>query len=465
MGSVPLHYASLEEVSRSIRRKDVSSAEVTSLALGRIRQHNGRLNAFVAVFEDEAMAAARRADRALARGKPLGVLHGVPVSLKDLYDVKGKRTSAGSRTTEGHVSVSDSAVTERLVRAGAIILGKANMSEFACGRIYSAYGPLSNPWDLEKFAGGSSSGSGASIAAGMGYASMGSDTGGSIRMPAAFSGTVGLKPTYGRVSRRGIFTLSWSLDHAGPLTRTARDAALVLQAIAGYDPADPASSTAPVPAYLRGLPRDLRGMTIGIPWETYYESLDAEVEQAMQEAHRELRRLGARLKRVRIPHAGYGLTATVTIMLAEAAAFHASRLRGRFHLLTDYVASRLLEGALTPAVHYIRAQRIRTLLCMETQQALAGVDTLLLPTVPIPAHSLDSSVASPQFLATIGRNTSIGNLTGLPALSVPCGFTRGGLPIGMQFLGRGFDERTVIATADAYQQGTDWHLRRPVLFP
>ena len=465
MPSVPLHYASLEEVSRSIRRKEVSSAEVTALVLGRIREHNGRLNAFLEMFEDEAMVAARRADRALARGKWLGPLHGVPISLKDLFDVKGKRTSAGSRTTEGDIAASDSAVTERLLHAGAIIIGKANMSEFACGRIYSGYGPLANPWDLAKFAGGSSSGSGASIAAGMGYASLGSDTGGSIRLPAAFSGTVGLKPTYGRVSRRGVFTLSWSLDHAGPLTRTARDAAIVLQAIAGYDAADPASSAAPVPNYLRGLPSDLRGLTIGIPWETYYESLDPEVERAMQEAHRALRRLGARLKRVRIPHAGYGLTATIAIMMAEAAAFHASRLRGRFHLLTDYVASRLLEGALTPATHYIRAQRIRTLLCHETQQALAGVDALLLPTVPIPAHSLDPSVASPQFLATIGRNTSIGNITGLPALSLPCGFTPGGLPIGMQLLGRGFDERTLIAIAAAYQQATDFHLRHPALFP
>ncbi len=463
MTGAPLHSMSLTDVARLLRRRQVSAVEVHEAVFRRIDEAEPQLEAFITLLREESLSEAVEADRALARGESKGPLHGIPISLKDLYDTAGTRTIAGSRVMADRVPSSDATVTARLKSAGAVIIGKANQTEFAFGGAYSAFGALKNPWAIDYFPGSSSSGSGASIAAGMGYASMGTDTGGSVRIPAAMCGVVGLKPTYGRVSRHGIIPLSWTLDHAGPLTRTAADAALVLQAIAGHDPNDPTSSRRPVPSYLRALPRDLNGVTLGVPSAYIDENLDPDVAARVGEAHGVLRKLGARLKEVAIPHAAYSMTALVTIIESEAASIHWSTLIERPDDYNEVFRSRAMRGLLPPAVSYLDAQRLRSVLIDEFTTALEGVDALVTPTCPAPAYRMDKTPPPITMVTTIGRFTNLANLTGLPALSVPCGFNRDGLPVGMQLIGRAFDERTLIGIGNAYESATDWHLRRPQL--
>lgn len=453
--AAPLHFWSLEETARRIRGRKVSAVEVTEAVLARVRDFNPRLNCFITVMEDEAMAAARRADRALARGELAGPLLGVPVSVKDLFDTRNVRTTAASRIMATRVPKHDAVAVRCLRESGAIIFAKANMSEFAYGSVQSASGELRNPWDTERFAGGSSSGSGSSIAAGLGYASLGSDTAGSIRMPAAFCGVVGLKPTYERVSRAGAVPLAWTMDHAGPLARTVRDAAIVLGALVkrsnGRRPEN----------FLRGLPRNLEGYSIGIPRAHFYEDLDGEVAKALVEAQRVLRRAGARLRTVDIPHAPYANLAAALIMQVEAAAFHRKMISTRFLEYGEIFRGRLVQGLLVPGPTYLKAQQVRALVKLEFDRALEKVDALLTPTTPIPAHRLDETPRKSPRVAEVGRFTSPVNLAGLPALSVPCGFTRGNLPIGMQLVGRAFDESTLIGIGNVYQGETDWHTLHP----
>lgn len=454
MAGNELHYLPISQVARLLRQRKVSCLEVTEAAWARIDQANPLLNAFITLQREESLLAAREADSLLEKEAPKSPLHGIPISLKDLYDTEGLLTTAGSRVTAERVPGEDSTVTRRLREAGAILLGKANMSEFACGGMGHVFGAVSNPWDIERFPGGSSSGSGASVASGMNYASMGSDTGGSIRLPAALSGVVGLKPTYGRVSRHGVVTLSWTLDHAGPLTRTVRDAGIVLQAVAGLDPLDPTSSPERVPNFSRNLPRRLEGRTLAVPREAFYGSLDPQVEGAMEEALLELQRLGAKLKEVSIPNAAAGTNAMITILQAEGAAYHWERVGDRLNDLGTTARGRITQGLLTPAVSYIQAHRVRSILIEEFRQALNGVDALVVPTTQTTAQRLDegrlTSALTPAF-----------NMTGLPALSLPCGFTKEGLPIGMQIVGRAFEEATVLKIGHAYESATEWHTRRP----
>ncbi|MCH8282952.1 MAG: aspartyl/glutamyl-tRNA amidotransferase subunit A [Chloroflexi bacterium] len=463
MADGALSSLAIAEASRMVRRGQVSCLELTQAALERIDEANPTLNAFITVLRDEALDAAREADRRLATDGPLGPLHGIPVSLKDLYDTRGIRTTAASRLMAQRVPQQDATVVTRLKQAGAIIVGKANMPEFAYGGIHPEYGSSKNPWDPARSPGGSSSGSAISVATGMSYASMGSDTGGSIRIPAAFCGVVGLKPTYGRVSRHGVVPLSWTLDHAGPLTRTVRDAALMLRVIAGQDARDPASSARPVPNYARGLPRELKNVTIGVPQDYFYDELDGEVERALDAAHVSLRRLGARLKRVSIPHASDSLAAASVITPCEAGAFHWQALRDRPGDFSDSIWGRFTLGLLTPADTYLRAQRLRSLLMNEFHDAFKQVDAMVLPTVPILPDLLGERPMTREGISAIGRCTRAFNLTGLPALSLPCGFTGDGLPIGMQLIGRPFDEATLFKIGHAYEQATDWHTRRPAV--
>ncbi len=461
MPSRDLCYLSIAEAARLIRGRRLSCAELTQAVLDRIGEGGPRLNAFITVMAEEALRDARAADRRLERADYAGPLHGIPVSVKDLFDARGVRTTAASKILAGRVARRDSAVVQRLRQAGAIVAGKANMSEFAIGGMQPEYGPVRNPWDPARAPGGSSSGSGAGVATGMGFASIGSDTGGSIRIPSAFCGIVGLKPTYGRVSRRGMVALSWTLDHAGPMTRTVRDAAIVLQAIAGHDSEDPTSSTQPVPNYARALRRDLKGVRIGIPRAYYYDELDAEVASALDRAHGVLRRLGARLRDVTIPHAEVSLAALTLIMHPEGAALLWPALRERPGDFSDPVRGRFVQGLLTPASAYLKACRVRAKLIEEFRAAFEKADALVLPTVPIPPHRLDERPVTSSGVAVVGRNTGSFTLTGLPALSVPCGFTRAGLPMGVQIVGRPFDEATVLRIGHAYEQATDWHTRRP----
>ena len=468
MAEANLVYASIAELGALFKRKAVSPVEVTRAVLDRIEALDKDLNAYITVLREPALRAARQAERAIRAGRTLGPLHGVPISLKDLFATRGIRTTNGSKITADHVPDRDSTVAARLAAAGAILLGKVNMHEFAFGPtgVNPHYGTARNPWDRGRVTGGSSSGSGAAVAAGLCHGSMGTDTGGSVRIPAALCGIVGLKPTYGRVSRAGVTTLSWSLDHPGPMTRTVRDAALMLQAIAGYDPADPAASPAKVPSYTRGLGADLKGLRVGLPTDFFRDLVDPEVEAAVQAAAKLMQGLGAKVVEVSLPHFQYAAAIALVILTAEATAYHAPYLRSR---PADYgadIRERLRLGHFLTATQYLNAQRARTSLLDDTRAAFGAVQAILSPAAPIAAPRIDEfTIQWPtrreDARSALPRFTRPWNLTGLPTISVPCGFTSGGLPIGLQIAGKPFDEPTVLRIAHAYEQATAWHTRRP----
>lgn len=468
MAQTNLAYASIAELGPLYKRKAISPVEVTRTVLDRIEAVDKDLNAYITVLRETALQAARRAERAIRAGRSLGPLHGVPISLKDLFATKGIRTTNGSKITANHVPDRDATVAARLAAAGAILIGKANMHEFAFGPtgINPHFGTARNPWDRGRVTGGSSSGSGAAVAAGLCHGSMGTDTGGSVRIPAALCGIVGLKPTYGRVSRAGVTTLSWSLDHPGPMTRTVRDAALMLQAIAGYDPADPASSSARVPNYTRGLAADLKGLRVGIPTDYFRDLVDPEVDAAVQAAAKLLQGLGAKLVEVSLPHFQYGPAISVVILTAEATAYHQPLLRSRPDDYGADVRERLRLGHFLTATQYLNAQRARAHMLDDVRAAFRTVHAILSPTSPIAAPRLDDltirwPTRQEDARVALPRLTRPWNLTGLPTISVPCGFTAGGLPIGLQIAGKPFDEATVLRVAHAYEQATEWHTRRP----
>ncbi|MBI4233727.1 MAG: Asp-tRNA(Asn)/Glu-tRNA(Gln) amidotransferase subunit GatA [Chloroflexi bacterium] len=458
------------EAARLIEKKALSPVELVGASLERIQRLNPKLNAYLTVMADSAMQAAQQAEREIQQGRYRGPLHGIPVSLKDLYYTRGVRTTAGSRIMADFVPDYDATVTTRLREAGAVIVGKAHMHEFAMGATTNNphYGPCHNPWKLDRIPGGSSGGSGAAIAARTDLASLGSDTGGSIRLPAAVCGVVGLKPTYGRVSRHGVVPLSWSLDHAGPLTRTAADAALVLQAIAGHDPKDSSSADIPVSDYPRALDGNIKGLRVGIPREYFWDELDPDVEQAVRRAIGVLGELGCAVEEVSLPTMPYAAAAGSLISWAEAATFHERWLRTRAGDYGVDVRNRLEQASMELAVHYIKAQRVRRQITEELVKALQRVDVLVAPTAPIPAPRIGATTiqvrgVSTDVLLLLSKLTRPFNLSGQPAVSVPCGFSRDGLPVAFQVAGRHFDEATVLKVADAYQRATDWHARVPPL--
>ncbi len=467
MTGADLCYGSIAEVGSLIKRRKVSPVEVTRAVLERIDAHNKDLVAYITVLRDEALAAARRAERAIRRGDSRGPLHGIPISLKDLFATKGIRTTSGSRARADHVPDFDATVTERLAAAGAILVGKNTLYEFATGPPAEApLGVARNPWDRERQTGGSSTGSGAALAAGLCHGSIGSDTGGSIRIPACMCGVVGLKPTYGRVSRHGATTLSWSMDHAGPMARRVRDVALLLQAIAGFDPQDPASSPARVPSYTRALGAGVKGLRVGVLTGHFQENVDPEVRTAVEAAVRLLQKLGARVREVAMPHAGNALSIYMAISMPEAIAYHTPGLRRHAELYGPGFRQRIRHGHFVLATQYLNAQRARGILIDEAREALSQADVLLSPTSPIPAQRFDQETlqwpgGSESTRMAMARLTRPFNVTGLPAISLPCGFTAGGLPIGLQVVGRAFDEATVLRIAHAYERATEWHVRRP----
>ena len=458
----------IKEASALIEKREVSPVELIDATLDRVDRLQPALNAFITVMHREARRDAKRAEAEIARGKYKGPLHGIPVSLKDLYYTRGVRTTAGSKVLANFVPRYDSTVTAKLRRAGAIIIGKNNLHEFAPGGSTNNahYGPGRNPWNPSCIPGGSSGGSAAAVAASMGMASMGSDTAGSIRMPAAVCGVVGLKPTYGRVSCYGVVALSWSLDTAGPLTRTAEDCALIMQAIAGHDPKDPVSVRAPVPDYSEDLARDIRGLRVGIPREHFFQNTSAEVAELTRKAIRVLEDLGASVREVSIPLAGVSTYAANVLSRAEGAAYHEHWLRTQRGDYSPDIRDRLETGFYISAVDYIKAQQIRTLVQRQFNQVMEEVDLLATPTTPIPAHPIGPEVLTPpgsdqEGMLSLIVLTRPHNMAGLPAISVPCGFTAERLPVGLQLGGRALDEATVLRAAHAYQQATDWHLRRP----
>ncbi|WP_369152653.1 amidase [Streptomyces sp. R17] len=444
---------SLTEASRAVRARELSPVELTESVLARIAAVEGRLGAYVTVAADAALAAAVRAEREISGSGPRGPLHGIPMALKDLIDVEGMPTTASSRVRAGHVAERDSRVAERLGAAGVVLLGKTHTHEFAYGLTTPQ---TNNVWDHTRVAGGSSGGSAVAVAAGGATFAMGTDTGGSIRVPAALNGVVGLKPTYGLVPRTGVTSLSWSLDHVGPLTRTVQDAALVLSATAGHDPRDPASVSGPVPDRFPG--GDLRGLKVGVPRNHYFDRVTPEVEESVRGAIDRLAELGAELVDAEIPMARYLQAVQWGLMVPEATAYHERSLRVAPDLYTADVRILLEAGALTSAGDYLRAQRARTMMRDAWARMFEEIDVLAAPTVPMTAAEAGQEAVewadgtTESVSDSYVRLCAPANITGVPALTLPVGHDRAGLPIGMQLMARPFHDATVLRVGRAYEE-------------
>jgi aspartyl-tRNA(Asn)/glutamyl-tRNA(Gln) amidotransferase subunit A len=464
-----LVWASLSDLARMVRAREVSPVEVVRAHLDRIAALDQRLRAFITVCADAALAAAMDAEARHSGNERPGPLHGIPVGLKDLCDTAGVRTTGGSKILADRVPVTDATVVRRLLDAGAIVVGKLNMHEFAYGPqgLNAHYGHTWNPWDAatHRIAGGSSSGTGAAVAAALCAGGTGSDTGGSIRIPASLCGITGLKPTYGRVSRAGVLPLAWTMDHVGPMARTAADCALMLGAIAGYDPADATTSVLPVPDYTAALTGDVKGLRVGVI-AAFVDGAAADVAAAVGLAAKALESLGATVDTVTLGGLDLVGPASYAIVAAEALAFHAGWLKTRPGDYQPDVRERLKLGVLVTGEDYVRAQQVRARLRDQVDDALRHRDVLLAPATPIAAPPVDAVDVDIRGQRTDVRSALIRftrpfNLTGHPACALPCGFTAGGLPVGLQLVGRPFDEATVLRVADAYQRATDWHRRRP----
>jgi len=448
------------DLAPRLRRKEVSPVALTRACLDRIEKLNPALNAFITVSTVSALAEAQAAEIEISRGEWRGPLHGIPVGIKDLIDTAGVPTTAASGLHRSRVPGEDAEVIRRLRQAGAVILGKNNLHEFAYGgsSLISFYGEVHNPRNGEHIAGGSSGGSAAAVAAGLCYAAIGTDTAGSIREPAALCGCVGLKPTYGRVSARGVIPLSWSLDHVGPLATTVSDAALVLQAIAGYDALDVGSADVPVADYVSALREDTKTLRVGIPRAHFFDDLDDEVCPSVEQA---LSVIGTLVKEVREVRSD--LPADRTVQLAEAFAFHAENVARTPELYHPETLRRIRNGENISAAEYIQRRRELELARRQACDIFAEVDLLVTPTTPIPAPVIADLQKDPDALRPaellLLRNTRPFNVWGLPALSLPCGFTKRGLPIGLQIAGPHWREDWVLRLAHAYEQATEWHKR------
>lgn len=460
---------SIERAAAALQKGEMSPLELTDAYLDRIEQLNPRINAYITVTAERAREDAKRATEELAAGKVRGPLHGIPIAHKDLYETAGIRTTGGAKIHADHIPQDDCMVAARLRAAGTILLGKLNTHEYAYGVTTDNphFGPTRNPWDLQRIPAGSSGGSGAAIAAGLATAATGTDTGGSIRMPASVCGVVGLKPTYGRVSKQGVLPLSYLFDHTGPLTRTVMDAGIMLNGMAGYDPADPASLRLPTEDVLGEIGSGIRGLRIGVPRGYFFEQLEEDVAAVVDEAIAELGRLGARVREVEIPGVQEAVGGLFGHVLAEAQEIHAHALRTRRQDFGPDLQA-LLGSPAPDTAALMAGLRARDALTAATRQVLEEVDVLVTPTTPITAVPIGQEsvsyggVEEPVLMAMI-RCTAPFNASHLPALSLPCGFCRAGLPVGLQIVGRPFDERLVLRVGHAYERSMDWHLRSPDL--
>ena len=467
MNQAELAFLSIADLSGLIRRKEVSPVEVVDNALQRFDQLDGQLNSAITVMAKEARATALEAERAIIAGHWRGSLHGVPIGLKDLIWTKGIRTTCASKIRSGFVPEVDATVCTRLKQAGAVIVAKLNLHEFAYGATSTSphFGRVCNPWNPACLAGGSSGGSGAAVAAGLLYGALGTDTGGSIRVPASLCGIVGFKPTYGRVSRYGVAPLSWSLDHVGPMTRTVQDSALLMNVIAGPDPLDETCSDLPVPDYTADLNGDIKRLRIGVVTDLF-DRVDPEVETAVRSAIKTLEEAGAQIQPVTIPLWEHGVLAALFILQAEATAYHEANLRDRPGDYGEDVRLRLEQGLFVTALDYVKAQRLRARLLADSKVLFERVDVLIGPATPIAAISpeareitMGGQTEDPRSALT--RTARFFNLLGLPVVSLPCGFTASGLPIGLQIAGAPFGEATVLRMAHAYELRGGWTSQRP----
>ncbi len=471
MNNTELHYKPITEQAAMLRSGEISPVELTQAYLDRISALDGELGAYITVMGEQAMAQARRAESQLQAGEDRGALHGIPVAVKDIIYTEGVLTSGGSKVLADFIPDHDSTITRRLNDVGVVLLGKLNLSEFAIGgTIDHPFGTPRNPWNTNHTAGGSSSGSGIAAAGGLCAGALGSDTGGSVRGPAGFCGIVGLRPTYGRVTRHGVLAMCWSMDTVGPMTRTVSDCALMLNAIAGKDTLDTTSSDAPVPDYTDGLDDGVRGLRIGMPTEMFdYEGLDADVRESVLRAVSALGELGASAEDMSLPMCANSGAVFIGTADVDCAAYHSEWLRTRPDDYDWSTRTRLESASLAPAWAYLRAQRARELIRRELTAALDKYDIIILPTGPVAAPTIEASTGRPggyyQGKLDLGRRryTSPAALAGLPALSVPCGFSDAGLPIGMQIIGRAFDEATLFRVGQAYESATGWHTRHPAM--
>ena len=471
MDKKELPFLTASQLSRLIETKEVSPVEATEAYLDRIEAVDPKLNSYITVTGEQALEAARQAEHEIATSQHRGPLHGVPMAVKDQFNTAGIRTTGGSSILKDNIPDEDATVITNLKKAGAVMLGKLNMSEFAMAEIYNhPYGTPRNPWDLERNPGTSSSGSGAATAASLCATSLGEDTGGSIRGPANFSGLVGLRPSHGRVSRHGVLGGSWSMDTVGPISRSVEDAAITIQAIAGYDPKDRYSWNVPVPDYRQALTGDIQGIKLGVVQERMDSpNLDPEVRDTVAKAISALGELGASSQDVSIPLAPKAGALTMSILSVEWSNLHRPLFEPNIDELDHNNKIRFLTGSVIPAQFYYKAQKIRAVLRQQILDALEQVDVLVLPTGPVTAPPVESvpGVQSKEHALTglAGRISFTGpfNLAGTPALSVPCGFSSSGMPMGLQIVGRPFAEETVLRVAHAYEQATEWHnWRAPV---
>jgi len=484
-----LYNLTTHELHEKLKKKEITSLELTEAFLKRIDAIDSKIKAFITVTKEDAIKQALEADKRISSGKDITPLTGVPISVKDIFCTKGILTTCASKILNNFVPPYDATVIKKLKEAGAVILGKNNMDEFAMGSSTenSAFFVTKNPWDTERVPGGSSGGSAASVSAGECAGSIGTDTGGSIRQPASCCGIVGLKPTYGRISRYGMIAFASSLDQAGPLTKDIKDCAIMLNAMAGYDPQDSTSIDAPVPDYTKALTKDIKGLKIGIPKEYFIKGLDSDVEKAVKEAIEVLKKQGASVVDVSLPHTDYAIAVYYLVATAEASSNlarydgvkYGSRAKDSKNLMDMYcktrdegfgpeVKRRIMLGAYSLSAgyydaYYKKASQVRTLIKRDFEEAFKKCDVILTPTAPTPAFKIGEKTADPLTMYLSDIFTISCNLAGIPGLSVPCGFTKDNLPIGLQILGKPLDEETVLKTAYSYEQATDWHKKRPKL--
>ncbi|MBI3799937.1 MAG: amidase [Deltaproteobacteria bacterium] len=457
-------YLSLSEAAHLIAKRELSPVELTQAMLERISTLDPKLHSYYTVFSAEALAAAREAEAQIRGGNYRGPLHGIPLAVKDIYE--SGPTTCGSKLRKDYVAPQDCTVVKKLKQAGGVMLGKLATYEFAMGlpTLASYFQPARNPWNLEMDPGGSSSGSGAALAAGLTFGAMGSDTGGSIRWPAFCCGIVGMKATYGRVSRTGVFPLSWNLDHTGPMTRTVKDCALMLQECAGYDPSDPASAKVPVTDFSAKLEQDIKGMRLGVPRKLFADNCDKEILAAFDKAVTQMTQLGAAVTEVDSITFDELWAVFWPLLFADAAAYHLEDLQKRPGDYNPDLRMGLAAGVLVSATAYLQSQRVREQIRRKMLKQLETVDLFMLPTTGMmPARIRAQSPGLFLMAEDFYIYTPLHNLTGFPTLALPCGFSAAGLPMGFQLAGKPFDEATVFQAGYAYEQSTPWHKQHPTL--
>jgi aspartyl-tRNA(Asn)/glutamyl-tRNA(Gln) amidotransferase subunit A len=466
MNDNDLSYLSIAEAAAGLRHKEFSPVEITEACLQRIHALDGKLHSFITLTADLALSRAKQAEQELQSGKDRGPLHGIPIALKDLYATKNIRTTCHSAVLENWLPDHDATTVIKLREAGTILLGKLGMHEFAFGgpSVDAPFPAVRNPWNTAHIPGGSSSGSGAALAAGFCYGALGSDTGGSIRTPSSHCGIVGIKPTYGRVSRFGVIPLSWSLDHAGPMARSVEDCAIVLQTLAGYDAKDHASANVAVPNFQTGMKDGIKGLRVGVPRKNWFDEnlgIDPQTETLFNQALKVLESLGATIVDIDGKPFSMARKANQTILVCEAYAYHEKTMRETPLKFGSSVRRRILEGAFLSATDYLTAQRARVVLNEQIRANFAQVDVFAVPGAARPPEPFEGMDPNEQNMRPSFTNPF--NLTGLPAISVPCGFTERNLPAGLQIVAPAFEEATCFRVAYAYEQATEWHKKRPAI--